>query len=313
MSWYEYDDAFRVEIEYSRYAVKPFLELGQDPNCLEQKSDASSVDPPLNRALINRKNQRAKFLLESGADPNLVNENGVTPLHCICDVDDDNDDLAKMLFEISHRKLQSVKVNAVDNSGRTPLHYALRKGRKKRIVEILLKNDADPNVADVDGSTPLHILCNRSRYTDKNEELSELLFLIKDGTHQPLKVEAQDKWVRTPLHLALIENQEKMIQLLLRQGANPNLANAKGSTPLHTICERCYDDDIIKMFFEINDERHEMVQVDARDNLGNTPLHPILNSGGRRTLFEFLLRRGANPNAVNVEGSMALHIICKEG
>ncbi|XP_014233436.1 ankyrin-1-like [Trichogramma pretiosum] len=321
MAWYEYDDAFRVEIEYSRYAVKPFLELGQDPNCLEQKSDASSVD--------------------LGVDPNLVNENGVTPLHCICDIDDDNEDLAKMLFEISHRKLQSVKVNTVDNSGRTPLHYALRKGCKKRIVEILLKNDADPNVADVDGSTLLHILCNRSRYWDKNETLSELLFLIKDGTHQPLQVDAQDKWGRTPLHLALIQNQEDD-PTLAETRQNPNLANAKESTSLHTICERCYDDDIIKMFFEINDERHEMVQVDARDNLegydvlhmlfrltddkyqplqvnaqdklGDTPLllHLNLDSHWYRDRTEYLLRNDADPNLANADGLTCLHIICKK-
>uniref|UniRef100_A0ABD2VSH8 Uncharacterized protein n=1 Tax=Trichogramma kaykai TaxID=54128 RepID=A0ABD2VSH8_9HYME len=59
---------------------------------------------------------------------------------------------------------------------------------------------------------------------------------------------------------------------MLKKGANPNLANVDGLTPLHTICQRDKDDDLLEKFFETNNNLQQTVQIDALDKLGRTPL-----------------------------------------
>ncbi len=46
-------------------------------------------------------------------------------------------------------------VNAKTKRGRTPLHFAAERAHKA-VVELLLANEADPNVTDEFGATPLH-------------------------------------------------------------------------------------------------------------------------------------------------------------
>ncbi|CAB0045074.1 unnamed protein product [Trichogramma brassicae] len=110
--------------------VGNFLEFGQDPNSLSQESKANEVDPPLHLALKYGHEEMAELLLRSGADPNLTNDEGLTPLHIICIGNDDhydNGEMAEMFFNIIDEIQQTVQVDAQDKSGNTPLHLALAK------------------------------------------------------------------------------------------------------------------------------------------------------------------------------------------
>uniref|UniRef100_A0ABD2WWP6 Uncharacterized protein n=1 Tax=Trichogramma kaykai TaxID=54128 RepID=A0ABD2WWP6_9HYME len=72
--------------------------------------------------------------------------------------------------------------------------------------------------------------------------------------------------------MATTSGDEDIIWVLLRGGADPNLTNKDGLTTLHFICNHEVDGDMAEMFFKINDEIQQTVQIDARDNLGRTPL-----------------------------------------
>ncbi|CAB0044103.1 unnamed protein product [Trichogramma brassicae] len=87
-----------------------------------------------------------------------------------------------------------------------------------------------------------------------------------------LQVDTQDNTGQTPLHLALERDHKKLAETLLRRGADENLANAKGNSPLHIICWKNDGDDLAALFFKISDELGRLVQVDAKDKKGRTPL-----------------------------------------
>uniref|UniRef100_A0ABD2XJ76 Uncharacterized protein n=1 Tax=Trichogramma kaykai TaxID=54128 RepID=A0ABD2XJ76_9HYME len=120
--------------------AEKFLELGQDPNCLEQ---LSLIDPPLHTAVSSWANPGiVDLLLRNGADPNLANKDGLTPLHVIARSAFFEGYVAIVFFDIIDTNQLTVQVDARDNSGRTPLQWAVL-NVSPGIVEELLDNGAD--------------------------------------------------------------------------------------------------------------------------------------------------------------------------
>ncbi|KAL7302642.1 hypothetical protein TKK_0004704 [Trichogramma kaykai] len=116
----------------------------------------------------------------------------------------------------------------------------------------------------------------------------------------------------SPLYLAMFCNKEsgkKVVELLLRRGADPTLANAQGVTPLHNIGRNV---DYAKMILEISDDDIQRTArlVNARDIYGKTPLHMTMR-GKRVDLIELLLRKGANPNATDDYGMTLFRLLRK--
>ncbi len=99
----------------------------------------------------------AKFLLDTGADPNAKNDAGLTPLHLVplklslklSPKEKITGELAKTLTR------GGANTNATDNGGNTPLHAAARFGRVN-LIAWLLGNKANPNARNKEGITPLH-------------------------------------------------------------------------------------------------------------------------------------------------------------
>ncbi|CAB0041083.1 unnamed protein product [Trichogramma brassicae] len=274
------------------------------------------VDAPLHTAMDNGNKREVEFMLRRGDDPNVVNRWGDTPLHVVCRRDGDDDDSAKLLFELSRDKYKPIKIDAQNSIGDTPLHLALRFDNT-RLVELLLRKGANPNLANAWRQTPLHVICSR-QYTAN--DLAELFFKITEEIRRTVQVNAQTKLGDSPLHLALDRGHKKLAESLLRRGADPSAVNANGETPLHVIGRSWHgsssgaDDEFARMFLEICRDvgrQHFPTIIDEPDNLGNTPLHLALIHGNERTA-ELLLRHGADPNLTNwISGSAALHMICR--
>ncbi|CAB0028248.1 unnamed protein product [Trichogramma brassicae] len=193
-------------------------------------------------------------------------------------------------------------------TGDSPLHSlasSIRIGADgSRTIELLMRNGADPNAANLTGMTPLHRLCE---YCNSLNVIERFL-MVCDDVQQVVHIDARDEEGR-PLHLAVKFDQAEAVELLLRRGADPNAHDAKGTTPLHFIAKRSHF--MRTNLFEICDAIHRTVQVNARDNLGNTPLHvamPWRDEEG----FKTLLRRGADPNLANEDGRTSLHVICEK-
>jgi ankyrin repeat protein len=91
----------------------------------------------------------ARYLIERGADVNVQNSQGVTPLMFAVAV---NADVKFLKFLISH----NADTRHKDMSGNTPLTGAVAMGRDKA-VEVLLDAGADPDEASSKGYTPVMI------------------------------------------------------------------------------------------------------------------------------------------------------------
>ncbi|CAB0033253.1 unnamed protein product [Trichogramma brassicae] len=301
--------------------VKKFLELGQDPNCLTK-----NFSSPLYMAMIGRHEQVVKLLLSKGADPNfrdmwgrtplwlgfewgskkvteLLLRSGacpnlaarfrMTPLHVISNYG--NLEFMEMFFKTIDDIQKTVEVNAQDENGDTPLRLAVEYNETygnsdfQKMVSLLLRRGADPNLANTEGLTPLHAICQKD-----NHVMLEYFLEINDEIQQTVHVNAQDKEGNTPLLLALQADHQKMAEYLLEKGANPHLTNARGLTALHAICNDQKDHHaLVKTIFKICKAKHQLVQVDARDNLDRTPLQLAVANLSLKTV-DVLLKRGAD-------------------
>ncbi|CAB0041030.1 unnamed protein product [Trichogramma brassicae] len=297
---------------------------------------------PLHLALANDHVRVTESLLRGGADPTKAGAKGSIPLHLICEGNDagdvatfsnvrvkasrwdgipigprkirenalelwqrrdarrnliyenrcekDDDDTSarflKIIFDANDKLHRPIDVDALDDRGRTPLHLVLNR-RFKKAAEVLLRLGANTNLADSNGLTPLDSIYNRG-----DDKFLKIIFEICEEVNQVVLVDARNKWGQTRLSFVLKYNHKKVAELLLRRGASPNLADEDGTTPLRLICAKG-DDEFLKIFFEIADANHQMVQVDAQDELGRTSLQWAV-ANILPNVVDILLDHGAN-------------------
>jgi ankyrin repeat protein len=111
-------------------------------------------------------------------------------------------------------------VNYRGYSGDTALHIVTRK-RELDWVGFMLSKGADPNVGDANGDTPLIIAAGIGF-----EEAAT--HMLRRGA----KVDATNRRGETALTIAVQQRQPRLVELLLRAGANPDKADhVTGYTP----------------------------------------------------------------------------------
>lgn len=185
--------------------------------------------------------ETVRTLLKRGVNPNAQDAQRDSAL--LLAVRQDNPELVQLLLDAG------AYVN-VRGRGFTPLGLAVRQG-SLLLVRMLLRAGADPDIRNVDGDTALHSAV-RLRRIDIAAELARVrpgfTLFDRDGL-TPLAlavttaqgrmaemlvragapIESGNRYMHSPLWLAWAYNDQDMVRLLLKLGADPDRLTAESS------------------------------------------------------------------------------------
>jgi len=151
-----------------------------------------------------------EILVKFGANVNDTNLDSCTPL--ILAAEEGYEQVAAILVE------NGANVNAKSEQGKTALHVAAAK-KSAPMVRLLLEHEVDVNERDQEGNTALAV-------TLWDESLT--LKVLDCGVN----IDAQNTNLETALHWAAYYGNKNTVRLLLNYGADRNLKDKRGRTPI---------------------------------------------------------------------------------
>ncbi|XP_077535257.1 uncharacterized protein LOC144147085 isoform X3 [Haemaphysalis longicornis] len=225
-----------------------------------------------------------EFLRKNGADGDLRDANGNTPLHYA--VHGNQPDIIELLLALGG------EINAVNKHNETSLHIAVKKGFVD-CVRQLKRRRLDLGIQDDQGNTALHLAISESK--------NDIIDLLVD--HPEVKFEIPNKHGLPALHLAAVNENAMAVQKILseRKDIINDQDSGEGDTALHLAALRGHYD-VAKVLLS-----QECCEVDITNKHGETPLVAAASNGHWR-MVELLFLAGADINSADRHGNTALHM-----
>ncbi|WP_300759089.1 ankyrin repeat domain-containing protein [uncultured Brachyspira sp.] len=290
--------------------VKYLLSIGQDIDA-QRFFDGFWVDSPLKVAAENGYIEMAKFLIDEGANLNSADDYMLYAYN--------NYDITKLLADndIFNLNTNTTREEAIE----------LVKNSKYYEIEKLLSSEDSNNI---DGYDELMNAVSKG-------DMKALEKLIKDDTDLNKQY---DKI--TPLGLAAARNDKEMVKFLVEHGADINLEDGYGYTPLiiamkyrnidlvkdiidlkpdlNAICSATGDTPLTYLVREVwfgTDACYYMIKngadVNKKNDNGDTPLIvAVENVVGSYGMLGVIINMGADYNIKNKEGKTAMDIVIEE-
>jgi ankyrin repeat protein len=243
--------------------------------------------------------ETVRNLLKNGADISSARgRDGMNALH-VASRYAETTDLIDAILDTG-----KIDINGGDNKyGRTPLHWAIMGTNRDINARHLIRKGADPTIADEEGDTPLHYAV---LYAEKIKEINLILenFLVD--------INCRGDKGRTALHHAIEARNVITVRYLLKKGADPNVADENGATPLHLAAEKDYDYDTTELIDIILETGK--CNINGVDSNGRTPLHYAIETNANANAITINVRRliqlGADPGIADKNGVTPLHVAC---
>ncbi|KAJ3431326.1 ankyrin repeat ph and sec7 domain containing protein secg-related [Anaeramoeba flamelloides] len=267
---------------------------------MNKKSKQGEFTPLIWLCWKKRDLELIRHLLELGANPNLTTSSGWTPLHYLCEFPNKDTTILQLLLE------NGANPNIPNSMDWTPLHCACSSQSRNpdfETIKLMISKVANVSVKTKSGWTALHLICEAHV---PNYEIAKML--IKNGAD----VNSKNEQGQTVVHL-LSEprdnstNAGKILKIVLEKGANPNVLNTNGFSPLHLVCfsqKKKIDYQILKILTDFN------VEIDIRKGSkvsGSTALHFVCNNQKFDwQACKILIKAGADLNLRGRNGNTAL-------
>jgi len=190
--------------------------------------------------------------------------------------------------ESSAKRLCCETVDALDEQGRSRLHWASQDGDTALVLR-LLRGGASAETTDEDGVTPLQL-------ASLEGHVNVCLALIEQGM---AAAGAADAHHRTPLHFAAEEGHAATVTLLVTHGAAVSAADCDGMTPLHLASEQGH----ARVAERLLERRASTSATTAKRA---SPLH-LASRAGHAAVAALLLGHGASVVAADTNGDTPLH------
>uniref|UniRef100_A0A8C4QZE1 Transient receptor potential cation channel, subfamily A, member 1a n=2 Tax=Eptatretus burgeri TaxID=7764 RepID=A0A8C4QZE1_EPTBU len=198
--------------------------------------------------------------------------------------------------------VKTIELNEKDKEGNTALHLAADRGHTETI-RILLSLEADPNSLNSMHKGPLHIAIENNN-----------LEVVKTFVSSPLMdVDFRGANAMTPAMLACSKNYDKILAVLIDNGAKICLKNQFGFFPIHIAALngalKCFN--IILSKAERKGYTAEEI-LNYADPCQNSTLHIAIHSGNIPIIIT-CLQNGARVDIKQSDGSTPVHLACTQG
>jgi ankyrin repeat protein len=186
---------------------------------------------PLVQALVKRKTEVVRLLLDKGANPAQADPFGATPLMAAASVGN-----AEFVKECIARK---VDVNVQARVGTTALGYAAANGYDD-IVSLLMAAGADPMLCKSRSPVEMaragghaKVVALLKQYSIHESAAAGDVEQVKALLDKGVKVDVADSEEHTALHRAAQAGKTDVMDLLIARGASLSAADQQACTPLH--------------------------------------------------------------------------------
>ncbi|EDV97630.1 GH16977 [Drosophila grimshawi] len=192
--------------------IEILAKAGADLNA-RNKRRQTSLHIAVNKGHLNV----VKTLLTLGCHPSLQDSEGDTPLHDA--ISKEHDEMLSLLLDFG------ADITLNNNNGFNALHHAALKGNPSAMKILLTKTNRPWIVEEKkdDGYTALHLAA-----LNNHVEIAELLVHMGKAN-----MDRQNVNLQTALHLAVERQHVQIVNLLVQDGADLNIADKDGDTPLH--------------------------------------------------------------------------------
>ena len=266
-------------------STKPNVELDIKNKMSTNKLSTDTKMTPVHFACINPNVAILKDLIAHGGEIEYQDNRGRKPISYAATCQ--SSEPLKYLISIK------CNVNDREKNGYTPLLHACRTSRYDN-VKLLIENGANINHKPRPGyAQAIHLACLH----DYEDNINIVKYLLQVDASL---IDSKGNGSKTPLHYAVENNCEDIVQLLVRSNAKINAVDKFKRTPLLIAAKHGYCR-ILNYLIQCG------ANISKADNSDNTPLHYACAYGNIECV-KLLIQHGANVNCLNIWKTLPIEI-----